>query len=263
MARILRSPKFRVVASGSSLAGLNVSAVSQYDARLLVIESSDVAAMAIKNIVVFKQENPSGRVAVLGRHWQPSEIVAAFQAGANVYFAEVTASDEFIKALELVMMGQTILPMELLSLVSSGESSARLGEIVVRPQGENGDGTQSRRGGIRLSTRENAILSCISRGASNKMIAREIEISEATVKVHVKTILRKIGVSNRTQAAIWAMGKCVTSRGEKLVSPPSSAFSTDRPGDRPQWLPSDGPDSRAALSSADHSEPAPSSSDLE
>jgi hypothetical protein len=51
------------------------------------------------------------------------------------------------------------------------------------------------------------------------MIAREINISEATVKVHVKTILRKIGVSNRTQAAIWAMSKCKATRGgsEKQV----------------------------------------------
>jgi hypothetical protein len=45
------------------------------------------------------------------------------------------------------------------------------------------------------------------------MIARELDICEATVKVHVKAILRKIGVSNRTQAAIWAMSKCAPMRG--------------------------------------------------
>jgi DNA-binding NarL/FixJ family response regulator len=58
-----------------------------------------------------------------------------------------------------------------------------------------------------LSGREAAILSALVQGASNKMIAGQLKITEATVKVHVKAILRKIGVRNRTQAAIWAL-KC-------------------------------------------------------
>ena len=57
----------------------------------------------------------------------------------------------------------------------------------------------------RLSPREKIILRCLIEGNSNKCIARKIEIAEATVKVHVKAILRKIRVQNRTQAAIWAM----------------------------------------------------------
>ena len=56
-----------------------------------------------------------------------------------------------------------------------------------------------------LSPREKAILSCLIDGNSNKSIARKIDIAEATVKVHVKAILRKIRVQNRTQAAIWGM----------------------------------------------------------
>jgi two-component system nitrate/nitrite response regulator NarL len=56
-----------------------------------------------------------------------------------------------------------------------------------------------------LSPREKAILSCLIEGNSNKCIARKIDIAEATVKVHVKAILRKIRVQNRTQAAIWGM----------------------------------------------------------
>jgi two-component system nitrate/nitrite response regulator NarL len=56
-----------------------------------------------------------------------------------------------------------------------------------------------------LSPREKAILSCLIEGDSNKCVARKINIAEATVKVHVKAILRKIRVQNRTQAAIWGM----------------------------------------------------------
>jgi two-component system nitrate/nitrite response regulator NarL len=57
----------------------------------------------------------------------------------------------------------------------------------------------------RLSDRERCILNCLIAGDSNKTIARKIDIAEATVKVHVKAILRKVRVQNRTQAAIWAM----------------------------------------------------------
>lgn len=56
-----------------------------------------------------------------------------------------------------------------------------------------------------LSPREKLILRCIIEGDSNKSIARKIDIAEATVKVHVKAILRKTRVQNRTQAAIWGM----------------------------------------------------------
>jgi two-component system nitrate/nitrite response regulator NarL len=57
----------------------------------------------------------------------------------------------------------------------------------------------------RLSARQQAILGCLAEGDSNKAIARKMVMAEATVKVHVKAILRKIRVHNRTQAAIWAM----------------------------------------------------------
>ena len=64
---------------------------------------------------------------------------------------------------------------------------------------------QSKRGPMRFSERENDILRCLIAGASNKLIARELQIAEATVKVHVKALLRKMKVANRTHAAISAL----------------------------------------------------------
>jgi DNA-binding NarL/FixJ family response regulator len=66
-----------------------------------------------------------------------------------------------------------------------------------------------------LSTREIAILQCIMHGDSNKLIARHFEIAESTVKAHVKAILRKIRVGNRTQAAIWAIGHLSSKRSNE------------------------------------------------
>ena len=73
----------------------------------------------------------------------------------------------------------------------------------------------------RLSHRERLILGHLVQGQPNKVIAQELGIAEATVKVHVKSILSKIGVINRTQAAIWAMnnGLLIDHAGGRLGSP--------------------------------------------
>src|SRR4029077_4066036 len=75
-----------------------------------------------------------------------------------------------------------------------------------------------------LSTREKSILGCLISGDSNKCIARKMDIAEATVKVHVKAILRKIRVQNRTQAAIWGANNRSLTRTAR-GSPPASDVS--------------------------------------
>jgi two-component system nitrate/nitrite response regulator NarL len=71
--------------------------------------------------------------------------------------------------------------------------------------------------------REKSILRCLIEGHSNKCIARKIDIAEATVKVHVKAILRKIRVQNRTQAAIWGMNNASVTRLASNNSPSSTS----------------------------------------
>lgn len=76
-----------------------------------------------------------------------------------------------------------------------------------------------------LSERETQILQCLVEGCANKMIARRLDIAEATVKVHIKGLLRKINVNNRTQAAIWALNQSVSvsqARPPSTDLPPSS-----------------------------------------
>ena len=74
-----------------------------------------------------------------------------------------------------------------------------------------------------LSSREESVLRCLIKGDSNKRIARKMDIAEATVKVHVKAILRKIRVQNRTQAAIWGMNNGSVIRLANNSSPPSTS----------------------------------------
>src|SRR6185437_5415304 len=131
-------------------------------------------------------------------------------------------SDVFIRSLELVMMGETVLPPAFLSYVV-GRQGARLSDdgpvkndnetILVREIDDPAP---------QLSPREKSILRCLIEGDSNKAIARKMDIAEATVKVHVKAILRKIRVHNRTQAAIWAINNGSLSEPPSAIAPPLS-----------------------------------------
>jgi two-component system nitrate/nitrite response regulator NarL len=151
------------------------------------------------------------------------ELISAFRAGANGYFVDIMTCDVFTKSMELVIMGETIFPPAFLSFVLDPEG-ALLGEAA--PRGENNQAMPIRTKDTfapQLSTREKLILRCLIEGDSNKCIARKINIAEATVKVHVKAILRKIRVQNRTQAAIWGMNNEALTRPANDSSPPSTS----------------------------------------
>ena len=116
------------------------------------------------------------------------------------------------------MMGETIFPPAFLSFILDANrphlveaaASVRNGEpILVAKE----DATAPL-----LSPQEKVILRCIIEGESNKCIARKIDVTEATVKVHVKAILRKLRVQNRTQAAIWGRNNGSHTRPENTQS---------------------------------------------
>jgi two-component system nitrate/nitrite response regulator NarL len=82
-----------------------------------------------------------------------------------------------------------------------------------------------------LSPREKITLRCLIEGDSNKSIARKMDITEATVKVHVKAILRKIRVHNRTQAAIWGINNVWSRQTSNTITPSLPTGLTRQPLD--------------------------------
>jgi two-component system, NarL family, nitrate/nitrite response regulator NarL len=237
LARILSAADFRILASASGVDDPALSSLPQEPPILLIIDVSDDFDTALGQIVSFKHRYPAGRVAVLAHQHQLTDMVSAFRLGANAYLVKVATCDTLIKSLELVMLGVTLLPPEILTFISDRQDRSRNGDAT----GHNGHaaddeddaddghadddddgGDDGEMVGIevgtnkhvpqakssytpRLSARQQSILGCLIQGDSNKTIARKMAIAEATVKVHVKAILRRIRVHNRTQAAIWAM----------------------------------------------------------
>ena len=205
LARILRSASFRILASVSSADDLLPSKLQLHQPLFLVVHTGDDCDAAVEQIKLFRNQHPGARIAIVADHFRLGELLSAFRAGANGYFVDVMACDVFIKSIELVMMGETIFPPAFLSFVLDLKGD-RLDQAMPRDENDQAilvetDNTLA----PQLSTREKSILRCLIEGDSNKCIARKIDIAEATVKVHVKAILRKIRVQNRTQAAIWGM----------------------------------------------------------
>lgn len=222
LARFLQKSSFDVVALGSCTDELSLATLPRDHAILLIIDGCDQPGESCGQIERFKQDYPLGRIVVLANHSTPTEIARVLRSGANGYFATIATCDDFIKSLELVMGGQTVLPSEaLLPIMLRSAASGR--NTVSRLQTAPAEVSVGSADVPHFSVRELYILRCLTEGSSNKVIARECEIAEGTVKVHVKAIMRKTKVKNRTQAAIWALNN------RNLVWPPTDTPGTTRP----------------------------------
>src|SRR6266849_8455298 len=227
LASILRSANFHILASVSCADDLLASKLQQQQPLFIVVHTGDDFAAAVEQIELFRARHPGGRIAIVADHYMLDELISAFRAGAHGYFVDVMTCDAFIKSMELVMMGETIFPPAL-SFVLDPEGD-HLGEAV-RGDENNQAILVTTKDALapQLSPREKSILRCLIEGDSNKCIARKIDIAEATVKVHVKAILRKIRVQNRTQAAIWGMNNGSLKRPANKNSTPSTSDMSKR-----------------------------------
>ncbi|KWV55978.1 hypothetical protein AS156_05040 [Bradyrhizobium macuxiense] len=204
IAGILRSANFRIQASVSYIdEALSSKAQPRQPMFIILQNADDESDVTVEQIKLCKNRYPNGRIAVVADRYRLSELASAFRAGATGYFVDVMHCDVFIKSIELVMMGETVYPSTFLSFALDPEAE-RQNEPGSR-DGDRATASTEDRLTPQLSPREKSILRCLIEGDSNKCIARKIDIAEATVKVHIKAILRKIRVQNRTQAAIWEM----------------------------------------------------------
>lgn len=233
IAGILRASNFRTLASASCVEELPAGKFQQPQILFLFVHTGDDFDLIVQQIEILQEKHPKGRIAIIADQCQQDELVSAYRAGAKGYFANIMTCDVFIKSIELVMMGETIFPQAFLSLTLQSESERgdktmlRAGDnsqrVLVRPEETTTP---------QLSPRERLILNHLIQGYSNKCIARQVDIAEATVKVHVKAILRKIRVHNRTQAAIWAMNNGSIARLDDAGAVPPAVDDNGQSGTR-------------------------------
>ena len=232
LARILRVANFRVLTSASDFDNALLSSLLRPESVLLVVHLDHDVDHAVKLIELFKERQPNGRVAVLADRCDPSHVVSVLRAQANAFFVRDTTLDAFIKSLELVMLGEIILPGEILPLIV-GPADEKWTPAHQRNTAVLADAARE------LSVGERRVLRCLVDGDPNKLIARKCDITEATVKVHVQAILQKIRVRNRTQAAIWALNNSVLSSSADSAEATGANSATNgapaRYPPRPPW----------------------------
>ena len=207
---ILAKSPFETACSASSIEEVP-NTISGAGEQVLVLigvrESSNLAeAMSTTKVIL-----PDAHIVVVGDASQCGNVRTALELGATSFVDENIETTTLVKELELVMLGAPVISVSILKQLlghccTRACIEAGATPVIDEPPPDTQKQAEPR---LPLSDRESAILNSLVLGAPNKVIAYQLKITEATVKVHVKAILRKIQVKNRTQAAIWAVNRQV------------------------------------------------------
>jgi DNA-binding NarL/FixJ family response regulator len=144
------------------------------DLRLPRVSGFDV-------IIQLRKEFPNARIVVLSNYQGSEDIYRAVRSGAMAYLTKDASGEELLNAIQNVDRGLRYLPHVALD---------RLAE---------------RMPAVELTPRETEVLACITQGRSNREIAEDLHIAEKTVRIHVSSVLDKMGARDRTQATIYAL----------------------------------------------------------
>jgi two-component system nitrate/nitrite response regulator NarL len=205
-----------VVADRAPGATTSLPALAGGEVSLILIHESRPSRDLAEIVQELKAQSPSARVAILADDPDPWAVMELCRAGLDGVCTTGMPRDVIVKALELVMLGETFLPgaLGLAVFEQASQSSPSTPGSFVPPEPANDFAAAHK-----LTGREVQILHCLTQGASNKAIARELDLAEATVKVHVKAILRKAKAANRTQAATWATERMAFQAGGRPAAP--------------------------------------------
>ena len=192
LASFLHGSEFTIAAEHDTADACAAAAGDAAEPDLVVYISSGSVDASREAVEQLTQAYDDARLIVLSGTLPVDELAACLRAGARGYLLNSISKDAMIHSFTLIVLGETVFPSGLAQAWVRGGVSA-------------GRSVADRTLGRHLTRRETEILDCLTAGASNKQIARDLGITEATVKIHMKSLIRKIGVRNRTQAALWAI----------------------------------------------------------
>jgi len=187
---------------------------------------------------------PDGKVVLVAE----SSVPAKLALSSDACICNVSSRDILIKVLKLTLMDQWVFVRGKPAATASNSTALITSEKNNKDNNVDatrGSPTGSHRRGTtyeaELSPRECNVLTCLAQGNSNKAIARIYNLSEATVKVHLKAILRKTKTHNRTQAAIWAITHCLQDRSTSILDdagllPAQQSRELNISSERPKWF---------------------------
>jgi len=178
------------VASGSE--GIRLVSEKELDIVLLDMRMPEMNGLSVLKMI--KQARPELPVTMLTTSSDEEDLVGALQLGAQGYLMKDMEPDELVVAIGEIINGKTVVAPDLAPVLASAVQGTKQAQATQKPNPF-----------ACLTPREYEILLHLAEGQSNKVIARNLGISDGTVKLHVKAILRKLEISSRITAAVMAV----------------------------------------------------------
>jgi two-component system nitrate/nitrite response regulator NarL len=193
-ALLAHDPRFDVVADAAD-AGEAQRRAQELKPDLILLDNHLPGVNGVDALPALREAAPAARVLMLTVSEDERDLATALRNGASGYLLKTMEGDALATAIVRAMRGDSVVADEM-----TGKLFAAFRGATATPV----DGETTPSPIAQLSSREQEILRGIARGASNKVIARELGIAETTVKIHVQHVLRKLDVASRVQAAVIA-----------------------------------------------------------
>lgn len=187
---LLAHTPYKVEGLGKTLADIDRAGTGEAEPTLLIFAM--LTSGSLDEVKVARRRFPQSRIVVLTGTADSEHFSACLEAGVDGYLLASITSEVFVECLRLVMLGERVFPTILSTWLLERRSF-----LPSQPQAMEEQ--------VLLSNRELEILPLLIQGVSNKEIARQLGIADATVKIHVRRLFKKVKASNRTQAVVWAL----------------------------------------------------------
>jgi len=176
-----------VIGEAANGADAVVQAVA-LDPDLILLDLSMKGMDGIETLVALRDADVSSRIVVFTVSDDRTDVISALKSGADGYLLKDTEPEELVESIHRACSGKMVLSEQLAEVLAL---SFRDDDKAAGPDLNS------------LTRRELQIIKYIAEGLSNKLIGRKLDIAESTVKVHVKHLLKKLGLRSRVEAAIW------------------------------------------------------------
>lgn len=176
--------------SGQEALGL----AQEHDPDLIVLDLNMQGMDGIETLKALRADGVASRIVMLTVSDHDEDVVAAITNGADGFLLKDMEPEDIIEKIRQAALGKMVISDRLAEVLASA---------LRRPEKKTSNIIDS------LTTRELEILNLIAKGLSNKLIARELDISDGTVKVHVKHLLKKMNLKSRVEAAVWVVNEQV------------------------------------------------------
>jgi len=181
----------QVVAEASS--GKDAIALAaEHDPDLIVLDLNMQGMDGIETLKKLRDSGVTSRIIMLTVSDADDDVVAAITNGADGYLLKDMEPEQLLEQIHRAVTGKMVLSEAITEILATA-----LRQPAKAPSSQLSS----------LTNREYEILSLIAKGMSNKVIARELDISDGTVKVHVKHLLKKLGLRSRVEAAVWMVNQ--------------------------------------------------------